>query len=195
MDSPSSESVSSLTSLLGRANSGEPAAADAVFKRTYTELKAIAQKHISGFPLQPDLNATAVVNAACERLLTADKLHAENRRHFFFLLDRAIHDVLVESTRQSLAAKRGGGWSRVGMIEIAADGHTRSAAASAVQQALIELQAVDSDAAHVVRLRYFCGLSMEQAAATMDCTLATVRSHWAYGKAWLHERLSRETLA
>jgi RNA polymerase sigma factor (TIGR02999 family) len=180
----------SITSLLSMARNGDPAALDRVFRYTYAELHRVAKGHLGEGPSGATLGATALVNAACERLLGAQRLDAENRRHFFFILSRAMHDVVVEHARAQGAAKRGGGHQRAPLVEIAADGRSQTFAAADLHAALDALHDIDPEAAQVVMLRFLCGRTLEEAAELMGCTFAVARRHWDYAKAWLGERLS-----
>jgi len=182
--------VGTITSLLQEMRLGRSDAHNQLFAHVYDELKIIALSHIQHRNAGV-LQATALVHAAYERLTENESLDAEDRRHFFYLLSRAMHDVLVEHIRSECAVKRGGRANRVPLLEVAADGCTTQVDVMDLREALAELDAVDADAARIVRARYFVGLSLEQSSQEIGCSFAVARRHWEYAKAWLHERLTR----
>jgi RNA polymerase sigma factor (TIGR02999 family) len=184
--------MGTITLLLHQARTGHERAMDELFRRVYDDLRQMARRQIAATRGTPNLDATSLVNAACERLLGADKLDAEDRGHFFFVLGRAMHDVLVEEARSDLAKKRGGGRSRVPLADFQVDGRSLTLRLPDLHQALEELKQRDPEGAQVVMLRFFGGRTLEEAADLMGCTFAVARRHWEYSKAWLHERLSEE---
>lgn len=181
--------MATITALLQDAKAGAAGAMDRLFAHVYDDLRQVARGHLrrrSGF-----LQATALVNAAFERLAAKEALTAEDRRQFFFVLSRAMHDVLVEQVRAKLARKRGGGARRVPLVEIAADGETRLIDVLDLEEAIAELGSTDPQAAQVVMLRFYSELTLEETSEAIGLTFAVTRRHWEYAKAWLHERLSR----
>jgi RNA polymerase sigma factor (TIGR02999 family) len=180
-----------ITSLLRQAKGGDKVAADELFDLVYEHLKGLAKGQLSWDKGRKSGEATALVSAACEKLLEKRVFDSQNRRHFFFAFGRAMHDVLVEAARSDLAQKRGGGSQRVPLIDLCADGQTMSAEIFDVQQAIDELHQHDPEAAQIVVLRYFGGATLQESAQAMACTFAIARGHWDYARAWLRERLSR----
>lgn len=187
-----------ITSLLHRMRSGQQLAKDELFRIVYDDLRAMARGLLySGGFGRLGLDGTAVVNAACARLLGRDALDANDRGHFYFLLSRAMQDVLVEEARSVMAVKRGGGRQRVELSDAAAareDSGMEVATWDVVDlhDALNEFRAKDPAAAQVVELRFFAGRTLDETAELMGTTLAIVRRDWSYAKAWLGERLGRE---
>jgi len=180
-----------ITSLLGQVRTGDKEASDRLFEHVYADLKRMGSVLLAAKTYRAGaLGSTALVNAACERLLGRDNLVAEDRRHFFFLLSRAMQDVLVEQARADLAAKRGGGFRRVPLDDFGVDTGSRDTSILDVREALEELRQHDPDAAEIVMLRFFAGRSLHEIGELMDRTLAIVRRDWEYARAWLHERLS-----
>jgi len=180
-----------VTRLLDRAREGDACARDELFDLVYADLRAIAQRLIGAGSGPPGaFQATELVNAACLHMLDQERLDAENRRHFFYLLKRAMHDVLVKEARSAAADKRGGGRQRVPLVEFAVDDTTTVCGMLELSAAIAELHEIDPDAASVVRLRYFCGRSLRETAELMDSSLAVVRRHWDYAQAWLRVRLA-----
>jgi RNA polymerase sigma factor (TIGR02999 family) len=181
-----------ITSLLREARGGKAGALDELFAVVYDDLRRLAQRKI-GDVLGPGrghgASGTALLHAACERLLGRGTPEAEDRRHFYFLLSRAMHDVLVEEVRAAQALRRGGGHERVPFVEFAGEGGPLRLDVLAVREALEALREVDPEGAQVVMLRFFAGRTLEECAALMGCPFAEVRRHWDYARAWLHERL------
>lgn len=179
-----------ITRLLDRARGGDDGARDQLFELVYSDLRAIAQSLLaSGRWPRGAIGGTELVNSACLRLLGREQLDAENRRHFFYLLGRAMHDVLVEEARRETADKRGGGRRAEALVEFAVEGDTAVFATLELSEAITELHEIDPEAARVVRLRFFCGRSLRETAEIMGTTLAVVRRHWDYASAWLRVRL------
>ena len=175
--------------MLARARSGDPVAADRLFAAVYCDLKRLARRRLRRCPADP-LQTTALANAACERLLRQTDLSAEDRRHFFFVLDRAMRDVVVEQARANRARKRGGALIREPIADLPAAKRSDSVDRLDLQVALAELAVVDAEAARVVELRFFESRTLLETAEILGCSLATVRRNWDYAKSWLHHRLS-----
>jgi RNA polymerase sigma factor (TIGR02999 family) len=182
-----------ITRLLERARAGDGGARDELFGIVYADLRQAAEGLLAAGNWPRDaMGGTELVNTACMRLLDRDQMDAENRRHFFFLLGRAMHDVLVEEARSATAAKRGGGKRPGTLVEFAVDGETTVVGMLELSAAIAELHEADPEAARVVRLRYFCGRSLRDTAELMGSSLAVTRRHWDYARAWLRVRLGGE---
>lgn len=177
-----------ITRLLTEARDGRPRALDDLFELLYDDLRAVARRELGKAHNSP-VHATTLVHSACARLLGRDALDAADRRHFFFLLGRAMHDVLVEGVREERSQKRGGGWRRQTLVEFECDDRAVVADALDLAEALGALERVDPESHRVVMLRCFGGRTLREAAELMECTFATARGHWDYARAWLRERL------
>ncbi|MCA9244333.1 MAG: hypothetical protein KDA32_10285 [Phycisphaerales bacterium] len=178
-----------ITALLRAGRAGDRNAQDELFALVYPNLQRIARGRLAG-RRHDIMQTTGLVNAACERLLGKSVLEADDRRHFYFLVARAIHDVLVEQLRADGALRRGGGLKRSPLMEIEVDGRKALVDALDLNDALEELATHDPVAEEVVRLRFYCGQTLEEVADHINCSLVTARRHWSYARAWLHERLS-----
>lgn len=179
-----------ITLLLSRVRTGDEDASDQLYAHVYDDLKRMARQLIASKARPWTAHeATALVGAACERLLGKESLMAEDRRHFFFLLGRAMKDVLVEQARSDLAIKRGGRHQCVPLDDVAQPTSSETFPLLDVQDALDELREHDPVAADVVTLRFYAGRSLRETAELTGCSLATVRGDWEYAKAWLHKRL------
>lgn len=177
-----------ITKLLTEARGGRPRALDDLFALLYDDLCAMARRRLRDAGNSP-VHATDLVHSACERLLERDALDADDRGRFYFILGRAMHDVLVERIRAERAQKRGGGWRRSTLLEFESEGHTFAADALDLAEALNALEDADPESHRVVVLRWFGGRSLRETAELTGSTLAKVRGHWDYARAWLRTRL------
>ena len=159
--------------------------------RIHAELRAVAAERIaSARAVGRGWDATAVVHEAYLRLTQRGQLPAQGRAHLFFLFQRAMRDQLVEQYRAGLALKHGGGLRRVSLVELTADGTVFRADIADLQGALDELERADADCSRVLFYRFFAGMTLEEAAEMDGTTVAVVRQHWDYAKAWLLSRLA-----
>jgi RNA polymerase sigma factor (TIGR02999 family) len=142
-------------------------------------------------PAVPDSAAGVTVNVheAYLRLLGKRDLNLDGRRHFFFAAARAMRDILVEQARSKTGPKRGGGRHRVELSEHVATLEPTADMVLAVSDALDELEKEDALKAQLVQLRYFAGMSMEEAARVLGVSERTAHRHWRFVKAWLKSRL------
>jgi len=180
--------MGTITTLLDEARSGRADAVDRLFSHVYEDLKAVARR-FSGNAPRNGLQATEIVHVAYQRLASREGLNVENRRQFFYVLSRAMHDILVEQARNELAQKRGGGIRRETLIEVAWEESSKRIDILDLQNALADLGAAEPDVARIVMLRFYAGMTLEETAETVGCSFSTVRGHWDYAKAWLRARL------
>lgn len=180
-----------ITELLAAANRGESRAQGRLLEAVYAELRKLAaaqmRRERSGHTLQP----TALVNEAYLRLVDGE-VEWENRRHFFGAAAEAMRRVLVDHARKRDAEKRGGDLERVTLegLEIPGDDHALDLVE--LDDALAALTAHDARLGKLVELRFFTGLTIEQAAEIIGISLATAKRDWAYARAWLAERMGLE---
>lgn len=180
-----------LTELLSAANSGDNGARDAVYMRSYAELRSLATAYMNSVPLSDTLQPTALVNEAFARIAARHDLSPANSREFFGVLSRAMRDILVEQARRHGAEKRGGGWTRIA-VPVDALPHNASRDISPVElaRALDKLKDVDPALEELVRFRFFAGLSLRAVAKLSGVSLASVRQDWEFARAWLHKELA-----
>lgn len=170
---------------------GDPEATNQLFARVYDNLRGMAKNLIRNTerPWTAE-ESGALVNAACQRILEQDNLDAENRKHFFFLLSRAMRDTLIDDARADAAVKRGGRHRRVALDDVAGDTDAGTYSMDDIRKAIDELHDEDAKAAEVVMLRFFGGRSLAETAELMGYSFANARRDWEYARAWLHKRLS-----
>lgn len=176
-----------LTALLSRA-SVDVHAANALLDHVYQELKVMAQ-HFLRSESSSAVQATALVHDAWLRLGGNEHMGWENRRHFFGAAAQAMRRILVDEARRAASQKRGGRLQRITYVDIADSKAPNALGVLDLHEALNHLTSIDANAARVVELRYFVGLTLEDCAAALDRSLASVKRDWAYARAWLYERL------
>lgn len=183
-------SSNEVTLLLQRVNQGEQRAYNELINLVYEELRRMAAGRMrleaGGHTLQP----TALVNEACLRLMDGGT-EWQNRRHFFGAAAEAMRRVLVDHARRRDAAKRGGGLHRVTLTNLDLEGPGADVDLLALEEALGVLEQESPRLAKLVELRFFVGLSIEEAAAALDISPATAKRDWSFARAWLLERLER----
>jgi RNA polymerase sigma factor (TIGR02999 family) len=184
--------MSNVTGLLEAIGRGEPQRARELVPIVYEELRRLAEAQLAREPTGQTLQATALVHEAYLRLVGDDDGPAwANRGHFFAAAAEAMRRILVEKARRKRRIRHGGGLRRVD-LDLVAHGDDDDAAGDllALHEALDQLAAEEPVAAEVVKLRYFAGLTTEQAASALDISLRTANRHWAYARAWLYHRLN-----
>ena len=180
--------MSDVTRILSAVEAGDPKAAAELLPLVYDELRKLAAQRLAQEKPGQTLQATALVHEAYLRLVGGGQPQDWNGRgHFFAAAAEAMRRILVEQARSKQALKRGGGTARV---EVDLDAAAARCAASpdeflAVDEAIDRLAAEDPVAADLVKLRYYAGLSLEDAAAALGIARSTAYDHWAYGRAWL----------
>lgn len=180
-----------ITRLLEAAASGDGTALEALYRSVYAELHRMARANMrreqAGHTLQP----TALVNEAYLRLAPADS-GWESRRHFFGAAAEAMRRILVDHARQRMANKRGAGYERVTLAGAALDVPAAEEGVDVLQLdgAIEELRGESTRLADLVNLRFFAGLSIEDAARALAISPATAKRDWAFARAWLYKRIS-----
>lgn len=162
---------------------------DAVWPEVYQELRRLAGYYIKGERPDLTLQPTALVHEAYVRLLREANTSWVNRAHFAAIAANAMRQILVEQARAHRALKRGGDHLRVTLADEVAASATRDPDVEALDQALEALAALEPRQARLVELRYFGGLTIEEAAAELDVSPATAKRDWAVARAWLRRRL------
>jgi RNA polymerase sigma factor (TIGR02999 family) len=173
-----------LTRVLDAAASGDPQAASQLLPLVYDELRRLAAARLANEAPGQTLDATGLVHEAYLRLVgPADGRRWADRGHFFAAAAQAMRRILIDSARRKLAQKRGGGLQRQPLDPVPAPGPDEELLA--LDEALHKLAAIDPLKARLVELRYFAGLTGEQAAAALGISPTTADRHWAYARAWL----------
>lgn len=180
-------SAAEVTQLLARWGDSE-AAREQLLGLVYAELRRLAASVMSGGASTPTLQPTAVVHEAMIKLLGSSPSF-DNRRHFFATAASAMRQVLVDHFRRKQADKRGGGAIHIS-LDLADSMPVKEADdLIALDEALSQLERLDPQAARIVELRYFAGLSLEETAQALDVHPSTVGREWAHARAWLRRAL------
>jgi RNA polymerase sigma factor (TIGR02999 family) len=190
--------MSDVTRILSAIEQGDPHAAGQLLPLVYEELRRLAAQRLAHEAPGQTLQATALVHEAYLRLVgpggasEASDPHWNSRGHFFAAAAEAMRRILVEKARKKKALRRGGDRHRVelDLAEPAAPQHSDDLLA--LDEALEKLATRDRTKAELVKLRYFAGLTMEQAAAALGISVATAYRYWDYARAWLHQEVVGE---
>jgi RNA polymerase sigma factor (TIGR02999 family) len=178
--------MSEVTRILSAIEEGDPHAAAQLLPLVYDELRQLAAQKLAHEKPGQTLQATALVHEAYLRLTEGGTgQHWNSRRHFFAAAAEAMRRILVEQARRKQRHKHGGGRQRVPLHEAEPAQRDDAAELLAIHEALDKLAAEDPEAAQLVQLRYFAGLSVEQAAEMMGLPRSTAYVHWSYAKASL----------
>jgi RNA polymerase sigma factor (TIGR02999 family) len=179
--------VSRLLSAMGR---GDPQAAGRLLPLVYDELRRLAAARLAGEKPGHTLQATALVHEAYLRLIDAGSEPTwENRRHFFAAAAEAMRRILIDHSRRKRRGKRGGGWRRLELESLELPAAARGEDLLALDEALDGLAQEAPLKAELVKLRFFAGLSVEEAAGCLGISRATADRYWAYARAWLYDRV------
>jgi RNA polymerase sigma factor (TIGR02999 family) len=173
-----------VTQMLEAIRCGE-STADELIALVYDELRRLASRELAGERPGHTLQATALVNEAYLRLLGGGEPSWESRRHFFAAAAEAMRRILVESARRKGAEKRGGRMSRRALNEAFVRESIPPDELISVDDALERLASVDEQAATLVKLRYFGGLTINEVAGVLGVSSRSADRLWAYAKAWL----------
>ena len=178
--------MSDVTELLHRIESGDPAAAEDILPLVYDELRKLAAAKLANEKPGQTIQATVLVHEAWLRLVGSDvDVHWNGRGHFFAAAAKAMQRILVEIARRKKRLKAGGEFQRVSMSEAAGSVAGPSVDVLAVDEALRKLDQQDHRKAELVRLRFFAGLTVPEAARALGISTSTADNDWAYAKTWL----------
>jgi RNA polymerase sigma factor (TIGR02999 family) len=175
-----------------RSSEFRPAGADDLVPEVYGELRRLAASFLRREHPGQTLQATALVHEAYLRLAAGARPWTD-RRHFVGIAARAMRQILVERARARGAAKRWASLERVTLTDALAMGAEQDALLPAVDEALARLETLDPEQARIVELRFFLGLSNEEAADALGISPATLKRRWALARAWLFRELSGGT--
>ena len=180
--------MNEVTRVLSAIEQGDPLAAEQLLPLVYNELRGLAAQKLAQEKPGQTLQPTALVHEAYLRLVAHnDNPRWNDRGHFFAAAAQAMRRILVESARCKRAKKRGDGLARQPLDEVAAPGPDEELLA--LDEALQKLAESDPTKARLVELRYFAGLTGDQAAKVLGISTATADRHWAYARAWLRNEV------
>lgn len=178
-----------VTALLLQWNAGEAQALEDLMKVVYSELHDLAAHYFRREPVNHTLQPTALINELYLRLLDQSRMSWQNRAQFVGIAGQMMRRILVDHYRARQAEKRGGGVEKITLSQVAGPAEQVSFDLLALDQALNRLKEIDPQEAQVVEMRFFAGLTIEETAAAMNISHATVKRDWASAKVWLWQRM------
>ena len=179
-----------MTQWLRQWSSGDKSALDKLMPVVYDQLHRLAARCLRAERPDHTLRATALVHEAWLRLADSENGQWEGRKHFFAAAAEAMRRILIENARRKQRQKRGGGVERVDIEQIQLAEPLPSTDLLALDEALTELARRDPPAAELVQLRFFAGLTQQQAADLLGISPRTAARTWAYARAWLFQQIA-----
>ncbi len=184
--------MNDVTRILSAIEQGDPQAPEQLLPLVYDELRKLAAQRLAREAPGQTLQATALVHEAYLRLIGSETPSWNGRGHFFSAAAEAMRRILIENARRKRAGKHGGDLQRVDLDGVDVPEAGSSDDILAVDEALSRLAAEDPTKAELVKLRYFGGLSVEDAGRVLGISRATADRYWAYARVWLYSELSGE---
>ncbi len=182
--------VTQVTRILNAIEGGDPRAADQLLPLVYAELRALAAHKMAQESAGQTLNATSLVHEAWLRLTGRNDQQWEGRGHFFGAAAEAMRRILIERARRKRAVRHGGGKFRVDIQDVEVAAAMQDEELLAVNEALDRFAAVDPQKAELVKLRYFAGMTIDEAAKVLGISDTTAKRQWAFARAWLHREIA-----
>jgi len=185
--------VSDVSQILAAVEAGNPNAAAELLPLVYDELRKLAAQRLAHEKSGQTLNATALVHEAYLRLVDVEKAQQwDGRRHFFAAAAEAMRRILINRVRDKGRVKRGGGWRRLHLDQIDLSVANPPDELLILNDALEKLAKEDPACAELVKLRFFAGLTLEEAAETLGVVRRTADRYWAFARSWLYDALRKE---
>jgi RNA polymerase sigma factor (TIGR02999 family) len=182
--------MSDVTRIISQIEQGDPAAAEQLLPLVYDELRKLAAVQLAREKPGQTLQATALVHDAYVRLVGNEHEQTwDNRGHFFAAAAEAMRRILIDIARRKLQGKNGGLLRRVELAEIDAAVAPQDEQLLLLDEALTKLASVRPQAAQLVQLRFFAGLTVEEAAAVSGISVRTARRLWVFAQAWLRREM------
>jgi RNA polymerase sigma factor (TIGR02999 family) len=186
--------MSDVTRILSAIEQGDASAAEQLLPLVYDELRRFAAQRLAHEQPGQTLQATALVHEAYLRLVgNSEERHWNGRGHFFAAAAEALRRILVESARRKHRLRRGGGRARVDLDSLEVAAPEQSDDLLALDEALSQLAVADPQAAELVKLRHFAGLTVREAAEALGVAPRTADFLWAYAKSWLLQKIEGES--
>ncbi len=184
--------MTDVTRILNAIEGGDAGAAEQLLPLVYDELRVLAARKLSHERPGQTLQATALVHEAYIRLVGSEEKNWAGRRHFFAAAAEAMRRILVDNARRKRSIRHGGGRRKVELSDAFAVVEERRDELLGLDEALEKLGEEDASLAEVVKLRYFAGLTLDQAAEIMGIGRRTADRYWALGRAWLYQEMARD---
>ena len=176
-----------VTQFLSKIDEGDSDAADQLLPLVYEELRRLARGRMAEERPGQTLQATALVHEAYLRLVGSEKDSYRDRQHFFAVAATAMRRILVDNARAKLTEKRGGKYERVPLFDV--PDSSSDTELLTLHEALEKLEIADPQKARLVELRYFVGMTSNEAAEVLGISTATAERHWAFARAWLQSEV------
>jgi RNA polymerase sigma factor (TIGR02999 family) len=185
--------MSDVTQILNAMEEGDPRAADQLLPLVYEQLRLLAARKLSRELPGQTLQATALVHEAYIRLVGEEAQNWKSRTHFYATAAEAMRRILIDNARRKKALKHGGGRQRIDLADVAPADYCGVALEDilALDEALQKLAEKDKTKADLVKLRYFAGLTCEQAAEMLGISRSRADEYWAYARAWLRLEIAK----
>jgi RNA polymerase sigma factor (TIGR02999 family) len=183
--------MSDVTQILTAIEQGDARAADQLLPLVYQELRRLAAQKISREPPGQTLQATALVHEAYIKLVDAEAQNFSGRTHFFTTAAEAMRRILIDNARRKQRLKHGGSQQKVDLNNAEIAVKAPSDDLIALDEALERLAQKDKVKADLVKLRYFAGLTLEQAADLLGLPERTAKRYWAHARAWLYQQVNK----
>ncbi len=180
-----------VTQLLAAVDEGNTSAAQRLLPLVYDELRRLAASRMAKERGDHTLQPTALVHEAYLRLAEESQAEWKNRGHYFSAAAETMRRILVDRARAKAAKKRGGDFARVDLEDVQLAIEARPDVLCAVSDALDELAELAPEKAELVKLRFFVGMTNQEAAEALGVALVTVKRHWQFARAWLFQRLEQ----
>jgi RNA polymerase sigma factor (TIGR02999 family) len=181
--------LSDVTKIIVAIQQGDCKAADELLPLVYEELRKLAASKLAHESSNQTLQPTALVHEAWLRLAGDENVKWDGRAHFFGAAAEAMRRILIDIARRKKAIRHGGDQKRVDIADLTIAIATKDDELLAVNDALEKFAAVDKQKAELVKLRYFGGLTVEEAAEVLGVSAPTAKRWWAYARAWLFQHL------
>jgi len=181
-----------VTQLLVDWSNGDQSALDKLMPLIDAELRRLAHRYMSRERAGHTLQTTALVNEAFLRLVNRKNLQWQNRAHFFGIAANLMRTILVDHARAHASAKRGGGARKLELDEELVISQQKATEVLALDETLKQLALIDPQQSRIVELRFFGGLTVEEAAEVLHVSPATIKREWSTAKAWLYHELSKQ---
>jgi len=184
--------VSEVTVILDAISGGDHNAAEELLPLVYEELRRLAAHKMSNEAPGQTLQPTALVHEAWLRLTGNENVKWDGRAHFFGAAAEAMRRILIDNARRKKALRHGGGQRPLDIQDVEVAAALQDDELLALNDALEQFSAKDPQKAELVKLRYFAGLTLQQAAELLAISEPTAKRHWAYARAWLFREIKRE---
>ena len=184
--------MGTLTHDLNAAGQDEPKAAEELLPLVYEQLRQLATCRMAGEATTQTLQPTALVHEAWLRLVGHENPQFANRAHFFAAAAEAMRRILIDNARRKRSLRHGGGQQRLDIQEVEIAAPVKDDELLAVDEVLEAFAAEDKQKAELVKLRYFVGLTLEEAAEVLGISAATAKRWWTFARAWLYQEIKTQ---